>query len=366
MVPTLLLRCFLALLCYTSLSYTRALASEHLTPPPPQALRILVIAYDPQENGKTVAETFFKHRLGNQTPEEYENEQIRGYQEDLAAISNGLLQPQIVQKLAIKEFQPFPDGFTYTFESYARCLGRPVPKDCEDRKWQFDYPTWVRNNRICEIADAQNIDEIWVLSHPFVMTWENFMVGPNASFDINGGAYNMPACKRHYAFVAPTYDRADLFLHNYGHRIERTMNYLTGHWSTEDATRYWQNFSKYNISSCGNTHFPANARNAYDYGNETPQTFSCVDWANFPDLVGAKENIACNAWGCVDRGWQRYWLSNLPHATGSAVLKNNRQIGFCMKKNWWEYLANPDNAIAFRRAVRENPNTTCTPQSAEP
>jgi len=325
--------------------------------------KVLYIAFNPVENGKNMAEEFFSRNFNGKSAEEVENLIANETISAFKRLSNNTINYQIAKKINITEFPKYSNGFEYSFEKYRECTSGDPHGTCEKQKWLFDHVNWVRENRICEIADENNVDEIWIISNPFIMTYESFMIGPNNSFHINGGAYNLPECKKHYAVMNANYHIPKAFLHIYGHRIEATMNYLMADWKIEDKQRFWNNFSaveryrepygqekSYDRTYCGNAHFPSNALKHYDYANHNYKNSKCVDWKNFPNLTGKTENINCEAWGCSDNGWQEYWFASLPRGVGEVEIENNKGKKFYFKKNWWYYILYPENSINFKKS----------------
>jgi hypothetical protein len=168
-------------------------------PVTPMPVRVFAVGYNPSENGKGIAETYYQSNMGTLTPSQMEDSIFNKTKDAFTSLSNNMIQFSIVGKTRITTFQPYTDGFTYTLSSFAKCVfGRPGydPTSCDAQKWKFDYAKWYKDNQICERAAAVNADEIWVIVPPYVMAYENIMVGPNAGFDINGPSYVFSQCKK--------------------------------------------------------------------------------------------------------------------------------------------------------------------------
>ena len=324
--------------------------------------RVIVIGYNPAQNGTTVADTYFKSAMGNKTATQLEDDTFAGVRQAFLTLSNNTIQYTIVKKIQISTFPVYPDGFSYTLDSYKKCVwGTPGfdAASCETRKWQFNYTKWLSDNGICAQMQANNADEVWMLSPPYIMAYENFMFGPNYGFDVNGPSYTDTTCTKHYIAVNGTYDRSDLLLHDYGHRVEATMRFIIGGWKDADKTNYWERFaflSEYSgglptTNVCGNTHYPFNTTAAYDTGNTATKTNICPDWNNFPNFIGTTKTGNCALWGCTDMGWQMYWFSMLPHNTGSVTMTSRSGRIFQFSRNWWNYILSPDDAISIRNAA---------------
>lgn len=325
--------------------------------------RILVIGFNPVENGVSYADKYFSSNMGGRTASQVEDEAFEYVRSKFSALSENHIQFTIVKKIQITSSVPYPDGYSYTIDTYKNCIWGTSGFNataCENRKWQFNYSLWLNTNQICKQMQDNNADEIWMLSLPYIMAYENFMIGPTSGFFINGPGYIDTSCTKHYAVVNGTYDRSDLPFHNYGHRIESTMNYLTTKWGSADKQKYWGDFAATNQYSgikptkpvCGNGHFPFNTISGYDYGNSTNKTGICPDWENFPNLQGTTETGGCSLWGCSDPGWQTYWLGALPHGAGEATLTSWTGKPFQFSRNWWEYILDPDKAIAKYQSIQ--------------
>lgn len=324
-------------------------------------VNVLAIGFNPTDASGSAADRYFSSQMGNRTAVEAEDYVFNSTIDAFHSLSNNSINYQIVHKTHITSF---PEGQGFTMENYAQCVwGTPEfnPSFCDEKKYALDHSSWISSNQICELAQQYNADEVWMLSLPYVMTWESFMFGPRDTFNVNSPiALNAPQCAKNYVLMNGTYERLDEFMHIYGHRIESFMGYLTEGWSSSDKNTYWENFatiSRYGNPTdpyvgvtCGNAHFPGNASQGYDYTNETIKLSSCSDWGNFPSLTGSTESINCTAWGCSSEGWQEYWFSSLPRSDGEALLTGGGGGQFSFKKNWWYYILFPENAIAQKKA----------------
>jgi len=312
--------------------------------------RVLFIAFNPVEGNKNMAKEFYGWYYSgeNENVEEWENRQVQKNIDSFKRLSNNTINYQLVKKINISQFPKYTNGFQYSFAKFREwgCASGDPQGNCERQKLYFDYISWIKDNHICEIAQENDVDEIWIMSIPFIMTWESFMIGPSDSFGINGPGFNIPECLKHYAVMNMVYSREDTILHIFGHRIEDQMRYLTQNWKEEDYQLHWKNFSAIDRYSepydniprtyprvyCGNTHFPSNALTHYDYYNHETKTSSCPDWKNFPNYKGEVQNINCEFWGCNDSGWQELWFSSLPRGSGYAIMTDKMEKKFISKK----------------------------------
>ena len=343
--------------------------------------RVLAIGYNPASGGQNLVDTYFKSSLGGRTSQQFEDYVFSTTVQDFKDLSKGRINFQIVKKINITDFPVYPDGTQYNVSSFRKCVfGQPGfdPSGCDQKKFTFNYTKWVTDHQICQIALQNNVDEIWMVSVPYIMAWETFMIGPDAGFGVNGGAYQIPGCTRHYIALNGTYDRPENVLHDYGHRVESTFNYLTQKWTAADKQRYWEAFStasrysspnsSYQGVTCGNAHFAANSTIAYDLGNRNNHLFNCVDWKNFPNFTGITQNINCSAWGCIDRGWQKLWMGSIPSNPGVVTMYSANGEAFQFKKDWWWYILSAENAISFvkGKSTTNPPPPTITTNPAPP
>lgn len=333
------------------------------TPSPnPQVfnLKVLGVALNPTEGSRDLATTYYGWLWPGKTPEEVENEIFNQIASAMKELSAGTINYQVTQKIRLTTFPKYTDGFQFTIDNYQNCIqGTRLPngRTCHEEKYYFDHIDFIRANRICEIANETEIDEIWWVTNPYIGTWENWMIGPSPGFNVNGKDYIIPKCNRHYIIQSVVYPRRDSIMEVYGHRVEATMNYITGRWDPQERVKHWLNFSniiryglppgEFNEPGCGNAHFPLNAVRGYDYINKTIRDFNCPDWKNFPDYKGETESINCDAWGCFNEGWAKHWLGSMPRSEGEALIKSKDGNMVNFKKNWWYYFLYPENVISF-------------------
>lgn len=342
-------------------------------------LRVMFVKLSPVENGEDMIGHFFGWQFSGKTSDQALDLGINANINAFKRLSNSKINYQVVKRLNITTFPKYTNGFNYNFASYLKCTnGTDTAGECEKQKYYFDYIDWARSNNICQLASENNIDEIWMASPPYIATWENFMMGPRDGFDVNGPAFVLSECIKNYVVMSSDWT-VKSFAHTYGHRVERTMEYIMQNWKNDDKNKYWENFavlSLYNQSYgpgttmaprapfCGNSHFPHNVVRPYDTGNKTYKDSTCRDWKNIPNFTGYKENINCDGWYCTDNGvsgWGEYWMGSMPREQGSLNLVSNSGISFIMKNNWWYYLLYPENAITLVKDTRVAPTATPTP-----
>jgi len=88
-------------------------------------------------------------------------------------------------------------------------------------------------------------------------------------------------------------------VHNHGHQLESILSYVNNR-QDGNTDLWWKKFCGRNDNGtfqqgrCGNTHFPPNATNDYDYLNPTPVLSDCLDWT--PDKSGQQTLVNANTW----------------------------------------------------------------------
>jgi hypothetical protein len=96
------------------------------------------------------------------------------------------------------------------------------------------------------------------------------------------------------------------------------------------------------ISACGNTTFPPNAREQWDYANTSAVQSNCEhfglgDGVNGADAVepytSAKVAALDMAYGDCGGGWQIYWRQNIPGLNNHAKTTDGAPM-----RNWWPLL----------------------------
>jgi hypothetical protein len=333
--------------------------------------RVLLIGLDPTDatTGASLANTYFSWQMNYQTSTQYEQTIATQTIQDFKDLSAGRINYVQADHLHLTDFTTYPNGFVYTVDSYKKCVwGTPDfdPTTCDTQKWAFPYVDYFKEHQICEKAAEVQADEIWIMSPPYILAWEAFMVTPSQGYWVNGNVYVVSTCQKPYVVVNATYDRGNSMLHSYAHRTESTIDYLMRNWSTQDRFKYWEKFAARDPSTrtsgqpfCGNTHFPFNFRSEYDFSNPATKASTCADFANFPNYTGAQSVYGCDRWGCDDRGWQKEWLGSIPHTTGTFTATTTGGKSYQFNRDWWYYILYPEHTLQS-----ENSLLSPTPQAS--
>ena len=338
--------------------------------------KAILVNLDPIENGKTMMTEFWSHLFPGKTPGQAAKEAAQANIDAFKRLSNDSINYQVVKQITVTSFPKYLNGFNYSFAKYREwdCNGSDPTGNCEKQKWQVDYVSFIKDNHICRIAEENNVDEIWISSPTFTLAYESFMIGPENGFWVNGPFYKVDDCNKNYIVMTSEFGPRP-FTHIYAHRIESTMTFITENWNSGDRQKYWENFSiicqlpmgttstPCATTYCGYGHIPSNAQGQYDYANKNYKNSSCIDWKNFPNFKGEKENLNCDKWNCTDTnpgGWEEFWFGSLPRSDGEIDMVSRYNTSFKMKKNWWYYLLYPANAIEFKNSQHASARPTPT------
>jgi hypothetical protein len=263
-----------------------------------------------------------------------------GYMQDLCDASGGFIQYRIVEWDVVNEFQKKEDGFTYTPETYVKCL-RAWQKDRSSDPWHkpdgTDYAASIARFKIIPRVEAGEIDEVWWFGAPWMGWFEAAMAGAGA-FDVNGGPFPQVHSKRPFVIMGFSYERGVAeMIHDLSHRTEATMSRVYGGWEADKLTTNWARFAandrqSHGVAAAGTCHWPPNAEKDYDYANKRSVESDADDWLAYPKLTGAKKPVTCETWGGPDyhRNYMRWWFAHLPKAPG--VNADGRQ------NNWWKFV----------------------------
>src|SRR5262249_32436398 len=148
----------------------------------------------------------------------------------------------------------------------------------------FEYNKLLTDMKLCEKRNAGQIDEVWVYTDPYGGMYESRLAGPDA-FVYNSppplgtaGNGQLPIMGLNYEASTPN------AVHSFGHRIENAMTHAMGRWSTTATNpNAWELFTtldkdKPGHGHVGDTHFPVNGTQDYDYSNSTTVTSFEGNW----------------------------------------------------------------------------------------
>lgn len=184
-----------------------------------------------------------------------------------------------------------------------------------------DYQQMMLELDICSYVENQGIKEVWLWTYGGVgkAGWEsNFS---NSLLDIsnsNRDQTDLPICKKPYTVYDYNYGRSvNEAVHNHMHQFEAIFGHL-------DARLFWEKFvgMENQIKGCGNTHFPPNATQDYQYASSSAVHTTCGVSQNNPP-----QPITCQAWNCSELDYYIWWMNQVP-------------------SDWWEYVAEPESLFS--------------------
>ena len=251
-----------------------------------------------------------------------------------------------------------------------------------------DYNQILTKENICNYVDNQNVKQVWLWGyhHGNIEPAEsNMAMGTNSQSFWNHSGYgdvsnseqtnDMPTCKKTYTLYNYNYGRGlGEMLEDHGHQIEALFRFV------DDPmwTQYQYPHGETNpavINRCGWTHSPPNSgnwfgdRGQYDWFDKTIVKSDCEDWK--PDGGGLAKDTNCNTWFepfystsytnkvCQEDGgvaFKVWWMQNIPGKS------NNLNSQGKILRNWWDFYADFDAAIAVKKSLTsETPTSTPTP-----
>lgn len=343
---------------------------------------VVVINYIPsKDKGKTLDQTTF--------PFKGDNDKI-DYNLPVSEYKKWLLSNDIRTKAAIEEGSKFRNSTTpyvgikvikYINVYEIAKISRGMPADLfKTDSTEGDYPDYkdlFKKIGLDTLVNNYGVKEIW-FNRKSLAVPESNMSSPTTG-DVSNAYYG----SEQYGLVnaiqpndLPIYNKTYVVyshfvhfgytnnIHVRGHQIERQMSYVNN--------TMWNNFvgpitTKGRPKGCGNTHFPVNAVNAYDYDNSTYISSEIKDWnPNGTSLksdvnnLNWKRNISINynkipsstyknetsrnvIGNDAQGGWMIYWFQSIPG--------DNNKITYGSKQltNWWDIYYNWDDAIINKK-----------------
>ncbi|MDX2163327.1 MAG: hypothetical protein SF162_18560 [bacterium] len=264
----------------------------------------------------------------------------QGYINDIAEISGGYAQYRIVERLEVDAFPLKKDGFRYTdaaFDQAWRTRQFHQPDD-------VDYHALVREFRLIDRVNDDQIDEVWLLGFPYCGYYESIMAGPGAFWCNAPPLQGTERAKKRFVIMGFNYERGvGEMLEDLGHRAESILIKVFA--DQRGDANLWERFTRYDkthpgAAECGNVHFAPNSVKDYDWGNPRPVLSRCDTWYQFPDLSGDGRMVDSREWGNGDiRAHHRWWFQHFPHVAGQS---------HGISWNWWEYVIDPNRVGAPR------------------
>lgn len=243
-----------------------------------------------------------------------------------------------------------------------------------------DYKSILQRFNIGHSVSNLNVKEVWLWGYHnnAIVPWESDMSSPTTGDVSNSDRDNndLPIYDRTYVlYNYNSMGSQNQAVHNHGHQLEAILGYANTLQDGNDNL-FWENFCGRNPDHsfakgrCGNTHFPPNADEGYDYMNATPVLSDCMDWT--PAGTGLKTMVNSNTWGSISYAWPSgtmpahdriesqyyiFWMQNMPG------FQNGISYGTNVMGNWWKFTADWDNSIQNNQGLYRKPGVEFAPGS---
>lgn len=271
-------------------------------------------------------------------------QQIERFKRSIQSITNGRVKYNVVKTTIVNAFPAKADGFQYTQASYLACLADSNQCHMPDGA---DVLKILSDRGVCNDLNAGTTNELWAFGGPYFGFYESQLAGPKG-FWFNSPPLEGSTCNKLLPIMGFNYERSlQEMVHDMMHRTEATMSRVYGSWAENRMNNNFDKFAlvaaqspSFNYSGCGNGHWAPNSTSDYDYANPATVASFCDDFFNYPNLkppATALKNITCNAWGCDELGYYRYFFQHLPKASG-----NGPDGKF---NDWWRYVAKPNDVF---------------------
>jgi len=271
---------------------------------------------------------------------------------DFRTASHGVANYQLVETV-LRDWSP-QNGGQYTYQTYL--------EDYQGGTCRFSFPapyeTIISENNLAQRVQTGEIDEVWMWGYPCGNWYESRMTGSGAYW-VNAppltSVSGRPFILMGYNFERGLAEAAE----SYGHRAESIVRRVYGFdsWQPNEA-HDWNKFTLLDRDvpgrgGIGDAHNAFNAESGTDYNRTSLRTVptSADDWANFPNLTGARRDANCTEWNCDGYQYLLWWYSHMPHMVGSTSGVLN---------DWWQYILRPGEAIPCsdpQRGCRETAPT---------
>lgn len=356
----------------------------------PITVKVAVIFEDPimpGTNGKRMHEVC---RIGQSYGWNDPEVQLNEYIESMKEASHGLVDYEIVMKVHTDDPEVLAKYNNKIFYStsakdhFGKKKGEFIDIDfvkgyCQkgtpDGVCEYDYVTLVTDFGLDAMRRANEVQDVWVYTHPGCGMNESRLIGKDA-FWCNSGGINRPdLCDDFITVMFHNYERTtDLAIHSFGHRFESMMSAVYGGFDQfykgyykESQLNNWMRYCGYlnnygsgyfpeetGYAQIGYCHFPPNGDYDYDYGNKRYCYTYADEWYNYPRLTHNKRTarkVNITEWdthptGSDQWGFMIWYHHHMPHFKGL-----NPADGYL--NNWWLYCYDYKNARKLEAQLRE-------------
>jgi hypothetical protein len=224
-----------------------------------------------------------------------------GLADFLLGATNGHVQPSLTTVDPLLAFPPRSDGSVYTAEQYAHCLADA--QQCLP-ELDADVAAISVERELCDKVWQHSLDEIWLLGAP------HFGFAPLRSLECT---FSQTGFVKHVDVVGLDFERGlDGLVASYQERSHAALLDAFAVQSSSEDDPY-ADFT----SACGKPSFAPNASESGRFDDPKSISSSCEAFYDYPlagDASAVTTATSCQAWGCTERGFRRYWFSHLPRA----------------------------------------------------
>lgn len=340
--------------------------------------RVLVIEIDPylDSKGKKVSQFLEQGGAADLI--------INNLKSDISYASNNTVSVEIVGREYLNEFPTYKQQVTllngkksYRFdeETYLSVFNNGWYGWWEtnnsdfktlDREKLFDYNYILDKFNLVARKNANEFDEVWMITVDPSSAFETAMVGRSAYW-INGEGI-IKNCDN-FIIAGFTFSRTDSPLECLGHAAEHILsmvfdtplsynkNNLNVTSANYNSLNLWQKFTLTDyfnstdgtgLTGVGAVHFAPNSTGDYDWLNSNYVESSWIDWKNnYPYLTGETSSVNYKTWNSSGDGnyagryFHRWWFSLMPHVSGYT------NDGY--SNNWWDYLYTLDYVVSVSK-----------------
>ncbi len=269
--------------------------------------------------------------------------------EDAKVCSGGYLNYVVLERIDYDGFPVFRDGFSYTEATFLEMWEKDrnkADKGMTSFKWLFD------KFGLAEKIKAKDVGEVWLWGAPY-FAWDELhwkTPGDRIPYQTQNPwfyrPYDIPDAGRTVWIMGWNYERGEgEMLESYCHRIESVLSLTVGKgaWDPKsNSDNPWNRFSRVDkdfpgAAEVGTVHYAPNSIGDYDWSNTNKVWTFADDWFSYPNLPRQKKllSAANGGWDGIVRH-HLWWMRHIPHNPGVTQ-------GFY--NNWWQYIANFDEAI---------------------
>jgi hypothetical protein len=271
---------------------------------------VLLLIYDPMLPGGDGSLERVSTRLGTGEPHDLASELA----DFVLGATGGHVQPSFTTIDQQLTFPPRSDGSDYSAQQYASCLDdatQCLPDSV------VDIATVEAERALCAAVWRDSLDEIWLLGGPHGGLQP--LLGLECAFDGFDGTVvkhvdvvGLDFSQGSDGLLARYQERSHLALLN---AFERQENASDDPYAV--FTHIAAQTSQLDVSGCGTPGFAPNTNESGRFDERRKVSSFCDAFYDYPladDAIASSVPTSCEAWGCTERGYRRYWFSHLPRA----------------------------------------------------